>query len=326
MGIEKVSVVMCTCNGEKYLKEQMDSILRQTYPVHEIIIQDDCSTDGTFSLLTQYAQKHPLIKLSQNQARKGINKNFFSAMEQASGDYIAIADQDDIWVPRKIEEQLKYIGDSLLCAGITRPFADDTGVGIHIDGRIPNLYPERIIYISMIAGHTMLLRKELIKKIPDPDYWSQFFMYDHLIQIIAASYEKIRYCPFVLVCQRKHTTSATYAEPYNYKKSIANICSSALRTLKLYRRIRLKMRDYFKQVYVLLDTLNVSASSDNAKKLAYFHASSFTLDFITLSFLCVKLRSRIFHAKENNPVLAILRSLYFPISCSDYFRYMKGSI
>ena len=58
-----VSVVMCTYNGEKYLREQMDSILAQTYPIHEIIVRDDCSTDATLDILREYAQRYNHIKV-----------------------------------------------------------------------------------------------------------------------------------------------------------------------------------------------------------------------------------------------------------------------
>ena len=62
--IEKISVVMCTYNGEKYIRQQLDSILQQTYPIHEIIINDDLSTDGTVdksSLMMIYHQTELLI-------------------------------------------------------------------------------------------------------------------------------------------------------------------------------------------------------------------------------------------------------------------------
>ena len=65
MGKKTVSVVMCTYNGEKYLREQMDSILAQTYPIHEIIVCDDCSTDGTMNILQEYATKFPIFSGNQ---------------------------------------------------------------------------------------------------------------------------------------------------------------------------------------------------------------------------------------------------------------------
>ena len=92
-----VSVVMCTYNGEKYIREQIDSILQQTYSVDEIIIQDDCSTDGTCEVLYEYQQRYAQKQVIRNKRNIGFNPNFFSAIARAKGDYIAIADQDDIW-------------------------------------------------------------------------------------------------------------------------------------------------------------------------------------------------------------------------------------
>ena len=107
-----VSIVMCTCNGESFIREQLDSIMAQTYPVNEIIIQDDASTDRTYDIVCEYARRYPQIHPRQNETRKGVNGNFFDALSQATGDYIAIADQDDIWEPGKIERQVQTIGDN----------------------------------------------------------------------------------------------------------------------------------------------------------------------------------------------------------------------
>ena len=96
--MKTVSIVMCTYNGEQYLREQMDSLLAQTYPIWEIIVQDDVSTDSTWNILTDYAIKYPnVVKPSRNKERKGYRLNFMSALLKATGDYVAISDQDDIW-------------------------------------------------------------------------------------------------------------------------------------------------------------------------------------------------------------------------------------
>ena len=73
---KKISVVMCTYNGEKFIREQLDSILQQTVSVDEIIIQDDCSTDGTYDILLEYEQKYSSIKIYRNSQNIGINANF----------------------------------------------------------------------------------------------------------------------------------------------------------------------------------------------------------------------------------------------------------
>lgn len=95
--MKTVSIVMCTYNGEQFLREQLDSILAQTYPIHELIIQDDCSTDHTADIVREYARQYPFIRFHANISNLGFNRNFQDALSKAEGDYIAIADQDDIW-------------------------------------------------------------------------------------------------------------------------------------------------------------------------------------------------------------------------------------
>lgn len=75
----KVSVVMCTYNGEKYLREQIESILNQTCPVYELIIQDDRSTDRTVEIVREYQQKDSRVKLFVNEQSLGFNYNFSTA-------------------------------------------------------------------------------------------------------------------------------------------------------------------------------------------------------------------------------------------------------
>lgn len=84
-----ISVVMCTCNGKsRHLAEQIESIFAQTLRPMEIVVQDDCSTDGTLELLKAYAKKAPkgmAFHIYSNDTRLGINRNFFSAIAKAGG-------------------------------------------------------------------------------------------------------------------------------------------------------------------------------------------------------------------------------------------------
>ena len=103
-----VSVAMTTYNGEKYLREQLDSIYSQTMVPDEVVVVDDCSTDGTITILEEYKQKYGL-KYYQNQFNIGYNKNFERAIGLCKGEYIALSDQDDIWLPEKIEHTYKKL-------------------------------------------------------------------------------------------------------------------------------------------------------------------------------------------------------------------------
>ena len=109
-----VSIALCTFNGAKYLSEQVESILNQTYTNLEIIICDDCSSDDTPDIISKYLSKDRRIKMFVNTTNLGCNKNFEKAISLTSGEYIAISDQDDIWEPYKIEELVNNIGDNWL--------------------------------------------------------------------------------------------------------------------------------------------------------------------------------------------------------------------
>jgi glycosyltransferase involved in cell wall biosynthesis len=98
-----ISVAICTYNGEKFLKQQLDSILLQTVCVNEIIICDDISTDSTIEILEAYQNKYPsLIKIFRNEKTLMTVKNFEKAITLTTGDIIFLADQDDIWCLNKV--------------------------------------------------------------------------------------------------------------------------------------------------------------------------------------------------------------------------------
>ena len=96
-----ISVAICTHNGEKYIKEQIESILSQTILPDEIIICDDVSTDNTINIIKDI--NNPIIKLHQNPKNLRTTKNFEQAIKMCSGDVIFLSDQDDVWVADKIK-------------------------------------------------------------------------------------------------------------------------------------------------------------------------------------------------------------------------------
>ncbi len=100
-----ISVVMAAYNGEKYLAEQIESILNQTYNNFELICVDDCSDDTTLDILRQFRNRyHDKLSIYVNEHNLGSRKNFERACGYASGKYIAFSDQDDWWYPHKLEK------------------------------------------------------------------------------------------------------------------------------------------------------------------------------------------------------------------------------
>lgn len=112
----KISVALCTYNGEKFLSEQLNSILDQTYNVHEIIICDDNSSDQTINIIKSFQNKYPdLIFLYQNNPELGTIKNFEKAISLTTGDLIFLSDQDDIWFENKVYKYSEFFQQNKKC-------------------------------------------------------------------------------------------------------------------------------------------------------------------------------------------------------------------
>lgn len=100
----KISVAMCTYNGEKYLQEQLDSLSEQRYLPHELVIGDDGSTDSTIEILERFAEKAPFpVQITINRRNLGFGENFLQTATRCTGDWVAFCDQDDLWLPNKLD-------------------------------------------------------------------------------------------------------------------------------------------------------------------------------------------------------------------------------
>ena len=107
---KKVDILMATYNGEKYIKEQIDSIIDQTYQNWKLIIRDDCSNDQTRTIIDEYLKLDNRIRLIEdNKKNLGFVKNFEQLLKHSKADYIMFADQDDFWDKTKIEKLYNVI-------------------------------------------------------------------------------------------------------------------------------------------------------------------------------------------------------------------------
>jgi glycosyltransferase involved in cell wall biosynthesis len=112
----KISVAMCTYNGERFLKEQIDSILAQTVSVQEIVICDDGSNDKTLEILQEYFNQFPTIfRIYQNENTLKSVKNFEKAISLCTGEITFLCDQDDYWYPEKVKTTIQYFTDHETC-------------------------------------------------------------------------------------------------------------------------------------------------------------------------------------------------------------------
>lgn len=203
-----VTIAMCVYNGDRFLRLQLDSIINQTYINFELVIVDDCSTDLSRSILTEYEKKDNRIKLHFNSANIGYVKNFEKAIRLAKGQYIALSDHDDIWLPDKIARQVAHIGSHLLIYHDSE-YIDDQGNSLHTKmSDLLNLYqgdsPLPFIFRNCVSGHTIMFDRMLI---PFLLPFNSNFFHDWWIVFVATNLGSIKLIPDSLVQYRQHVNN-----------------------------------------------------------------------------------------------------------------------
>ena len=355
-----VAVVMCTYNGaSRHLAEQLDSLFAQTQPPKEIIVQDDCSTDNTMELLADYARRAPhgvQMRVYQNAQQQGINRNFFSAMRRATADLIAVCDQDDIWLPTKLEEQSAAIGQNMMCVCRSVPFTE-TDAEVRYDSRRPNCNLIRLFYASMM-GHCQMLRRELLDVIPTETECPEIYRrtcYDVMTATAAAALDSIVLLDKVLVRQRRYAEAATYVGVDAHRvRSADNAAYMVWYGVRNYSKVKPWMNTHFaarrdfllwierksKTAFsvseaVLRDSEHSPSSKDTVLPTtdnAIFHDGLRLLGyetgkglpaFLGLLRMYVRYRHRIFYTHETDPV-AFLRAVLHPFMQIYNYRYLVG--
>lgn len=204
-----VSVVMATYNGERFLKEQLDSILNQTYANIEVIAIDDASSDRTVSILKQYAEKDDRIKVTVNELNLGYTKNFEKGIRLASGNYIAFSDQDDIWMAEKLSTLMNEMAEHpvVYCDS---ELIDDNGNSLNkkiSSFRKLGSYNSCLNFAidNCVSGHAAIIKKELLLNfLPFPSIPH----YDHWLAFNSTFGGGVKYIDKPLVKHRSHASSA----------------------------------------------------------------------------------------------------------------------
>jgi glycosyltransferase involved in cell wall biosynthesis len=204
-----ISIVVCSYNGERFIKEQVDSILNQTYPNIEIIISDDASQDATPRMLNDYKQDQR-IKLFFQSKNIGSAKNFEFVARNATGAFIAFSDQDDAWLPQKLERLYSAIGDGSLVY-CDSELIDEYGNKLNKKiSDLRNMYSGHqatgFVFSNVVWGHALMINSKILPSVlPIPagiphDIWTAF---------IATTITGIKYLDEPLTLYRQHASTAT---------------------------------------------------------------------------------------------------------------------
>lgn len=212
---ETIDVLLATYNGEKYIKEQIDSILDQTYENIRLIISDDCSKDKTQEILKEYEKKDNRIELYIQEKNLGVVKNIEFLLKQVKNKYYMLSDQDDIWLPEKIEKSLETLlennadlvfGDLEVVNQDLKTMYPSFGDFMLLNKKIHKyINSNRLNYIyNCVTGCTILAKKETIQKILPLPKKSKYLIHDHWIGLMTSIYGKVAYMPEKYIKYRQH--------------------------------------------------------------------------------------------------------------------------
>lgn len=286
-----VSVVLCTYNGENFLRPQLDSILSQSWTNLELLIADDASTDQTVKILEEYRHKDPRVHYTVNPANLGYNRNFEKAFTAAAGEYIAISDQDDIWEREKLKRMMEHWpADSLFMFSlsgtfINRDFENRKPAPNVKYGPVTHLY--QLVFNSPVHGHASMFKKELLKSIgPFPDT----VYYDWWLSMHAVLQSELGCLPQTLSWHRLHED--------NSSRQILNLADKEERNNKLRAQFIQALDLFFEQKKEVpepdrfLITYNQLLKKTDGQHFSW-----------PLFRLIMKNRKKIFHYKKSKPLL-----------------------
>lgn len=219
-----IDIILGTFRGEKYIEQQIDSILNQSFKDYKIIIRDDLSDDGTKEILKKYQDKYPqtIRVISDNKKNSlGARNNFFELIKYVTSDYVMFCDQDDYWFENKIQstfDKMKQIEGRLeknvpILIGSNLVVTDEKlnplkKQFMKIDNKRFKL--NNLLVENQIAGCTMLFNKELIKYVNNIDI-NKMIMHDWTCILIAKLFGEVDYVEQPLMYYRQHISNVSGA-------------------------------------------------------------------------------------------------------------------
>lgn len=210
--MKKISVAIATYNGGRFLREQLDSLYRQTRLPDEVVVSDDGSTDETLAILEEYHQRYGL-RYTVNDTHRGVNDNFLHLFSLCTGDYVCICDQDDIWMENKIETHYEIIRhqreDIPIAVASTYIDIDKNGVqiGQPIRKSQTDDWRDTLISTSSSQGCSMMMNRTLVDtvlRLYASHESARLLMYDVLVSTTAAALGKKINTYIPLMYYRRH--------------------------------------------------------------------------------------------------------------------------
>lgn len=237
----KIAILMATYNGEAYLKEQINSILNQSYDDWELYIHDDGSKDKTLYIIDEYEKKYPdKIHIVNGKSTGSAKKNFFYLINLIEADYIMFSDQDDYWYRDKIKvtlEKMKSVQENncqlpiLVHTDLEIVDSDLNTISFSI-GKYQGFKFEqesinRLLVGNTVTGCTVMINKILLHMTKGLNDTSKIIMHDWWLALLASEYGKIDFIDEPTIKYRQHTDNTVGAVRYDKRYIIDRILHSS---------------------------------------------------------------------------------------------------
>ena len=231
-----ISIALATYNGAAYLREQLDSIYAPCGVVFEVVVSDDGSTDGTREILADYVHRRGLRNVSDGR-RRGLVQNFAHALAHCRGELIALADQDDIWQPGRLDFLCAQLGGADAAYSMLEQVLKPDGsiarwhhfAGIEeFLARHGNGKPTRhLIASNWVVSHTMLLRRQAVERaLPIPE--AQPY-HDSWLALAASAGAGLKHVTPNLTLYRLHAASHTASAPPPPGRAVGGVSTGLAR-------------------------------------------------------------------------------------------------
>jgi glycosyltransferase involved in cell wall biosynthesis len=262
-----VSVALCTYNGEKYIYEQLQSIAAQTLLPGEVIICDDLSTDNTIAEIERFKTSKPpfSIQVYTNSSKAGITANFFRAISLCQGEFIALCDQDDVWLPEKLATMIEYFkrpgnekiqvvfSDLLLVneelEPLNRTMWQRLDFGEENRRKWESNSVEYILHAgNVVTGAATVIRSSFKERMSSfSSYPFKIILHDYAIALAAGLDHSIGYMEKPLVLYRQHTAQQLGARdfrlPFAKKLKLIKLLGSRQYNHKVLLSFREKLNE-----------------------------------------------------------------------------------
>lgn len=268
---QKVDILLATYNGEKYIKEQVESILNQTYENIQIIISDDCSTDKTRQVLKEY-ENNEKIKIFYQEKNLGYVKNFEFLLKQVENNLYMLSDQDDVWKKEKVEKSVEKIENEKLDLVFGDLEVVDENLNtlyksynryMHLIHKIKKYQKDyRLQYLyNCMTGCTIISRKNWIDKVLPFPTNSKYMIHDYWLGLVIALNGKVGYIEEPYILYRQHGKNQVGS-----KKA-----SKTASKLEKVRNISINTRIGTFETYVMHEEIfDEKLRKQNKKALEYF--------------------------------------------------------